>query len=176
MFISTNTWPPSCGCQEAVWRPTRTAVPEPTSSVPRLEWRRVLKGVGAGVATAAVAGEAAAGSNDEYVVGFQPGASTAVAKREAKSVRHELDFGHVGKAVSGKFPQQAIDALENDPNVRYVEQNGTAVDSASYAVSGSSASDSTRLQDEKGSGSYDIRLTVTDAAGNTTSQTRTVTA
>jgi len=56
-----------------------------------------------------------------------------------------------------------------------LQQNGTA-DSAGYSVSGSSASGSTRLQDKKGSGSYDIVLTVTDAAGNTTSQTKTVSA
>ncbi|PSP80857.1 serine protease [Halobacteriales archaeon QS_1_68_20] len=57
-----------------------------------------------------------------------------------------------------------------------LEQNGSTADSASYAVSGSSASGSDRLQDKKGSGSYDVTLTVTDSAGNTTSQTKTVTA
>jgi len=56
-----------------------------------------------------------------------------------------------------------------------LDQNGT-VDSASESVSGSSASGSTRLQDKKGSGSYDVTLTVTDGAGNTTSQTKTVSA
>ncbi len=52
----------------------------------------------------------------------------------------------------------------------------STVDSYSTSVSGSSASGSARLQDKKGSGSYDITLTVTDAAGNTTSQTKTVSA
>jgi subtilisin len=56
-----------------------------------------------------------------------------------------------------------------------LSQNGT-VDSASYTVSGSSASGTDRLQDKKGSGSYTVTLTVTDAAGNSTSQSKTVSA
>jgi len=56
-----------------------------------------------------------------------------------------------------------------------LRQNGVA-DSSSSTVGGSSAAGSTRLQDKKGSGTYDVVLTVTDAAGNTTSQTKTVTA
>jgi subtilisin len=55
-------------------------------------------------------------------------------------------------------------------------QNSTTVDSTTNSVSGSSASGSDRLQDKKGSGSYDITLTVTDGNGNTASQTKTVTA
>jgi subtilisin len=57
-----------------------------------------------------------------------------------------------------------------------LSQSGSTVDSASHSVSGSSASGSDRLQDKKGSGSYDVTLTVTDSNGNTASQTRTVSA
>jgi len=52
----------------------------------------------------------------------------------------------------------------------------STVDSSSTSVSGSSASGSNRLQDKKGSGSYDVTLTVTDSKGNTASQTETVSA
>jgi subtilisin len=55
-------------------------------------------------------------------------------------------------------------------------QSGSTVDSATHSVGGSSASGSDRLEDKKGSGSYDITLTVTDSNGNTDSQTKTVTA
>jgi len=55
-------------------------------------------------------------------------------------------------------------------------QSGSTVDSASFSVGGSSASGSDRLEEKKGSGSYDVTLTVTDANGNTTSETRTVSA
>ncbi|PSQ49781.1 hypothetical protein BRD15_02860 [Halobacteriales archaeon SW_6_65_15] len=57
-----------------------------------------------------------------------------------------------------------------------LSQSGSTVDSASNSVSGSSASGSDRLQDKKGSGSYDVTLTVTDSNGNTASQTKTVSA
>ncbi|MFC7081445.1 S8 family peptidase [Halorussus caseinilyticus] len=52
----------------------------------------------------------------------------------------------------------------------------TTVDSATTSVSGSSASGSDKLQEKKGSGTYDVTLTVTDSKGNTATQTTTVTA
>jgi subtilisin len=58
-----------------------------------------------------------------HVVKFQPGASTAPAKRKADNVRHELDFGHVGTAVAGQFPEEALDGLRNNPNVEYIEED-----------------------------------------------------
>ncbi|NEU57913.1 S8 family serine peptidase [Halorussus sp. MSC15.2] len=52
----------------------------------------------------------------------------------------------------------------------------STVDSSSTSVSGSSASGSDRLQEKKGSGSYDVTVTVTDSQGNTASRTETVSA
>ncbi|MFP9192942.1 S8 family peptidase [Natrialbaceae archaeon A-CW1-1] len=86
--------------------------------------RTLLKGVGAGVATTALAGQATAQNDDEYIVGLEAGASFDVAKKQANGVRFELDFGGIGKAVSGRFSDAALEALGNSPNVRYVEPNG----------------------------------------------------
>ncbi|WP_254527900.1 glycosyl hydrolase [Natrinema gelatinilyticum] len=54
-----------------------------------------------------------------------------------------------------------------------LRQNGVQA-SKTISVSGSSASDTTNVRDKKGSGSYDVMLTVTDAADNTKTQTETV--
>ncbi|MFO8099002.1 MAG: hypothetical protein R6T83_05185 [Salinibacter sp.] len=35
-----------------------------------------------------------------------------------------FDFGEIGVAVSGRFSDQALEALKKNPNVRYVEENG----------------------------------------------------
>ena len=86
--------------------------------------RRLLQGVGAGVATAALASNASAAENDEYIVGLEANAGFEVAKQRASSVSREIDFGDIGKAVSGQFSAQARTAFQNNPNVRYVEKNG----------------------------------------------------
>ncbi len=86
--------------------------------------RRVLRGVAAGAAAAGMAGEALANTADDangHIVKFEPGASTAAARRKADAVRHEFDFGGIGKAVAGRFPAEAIEGLRNNPNVQYVE-------------------------------------------------------
>ena len=86
--------------------------------------RRVLQGIAAGAAATGVAGQAAADeSTGDHIVGFTAGASTAAAKRKASSVEHEFDFGRHGKAVAGTFPDEALAALENNPNVEYVEED-----------------------------------------------------
>ncbi|WP_254765849.1 S8 family peptidase [Salinilacihabitans rarus] len=87
--------------------------------------RTVLRGVGAGVAGTALAGQATASEGDEYVVGVEPDRGASAARSAATSVKRELDFGSIGKAVAGRFSEAAIEALGNDPNVRYVERNGT---------------------------------------------------
>ncbi|MFP8888234.1 S8 family peptidase [Natrialbaceae archaeon A-CW2] len=86
--------------------------------------RRLLQGVGAGVAATALAGQAAAQDDAEYIIGLRASSDFDVAKKRANGVRFELDFGSIGKAVSGRFSEQAIEALENNPNVRYAEKNG----------------------------------------------------
>ncbi|MFT4891171.1 MAG: subtilisin [Halobacteriales archaeon] len=88
--------------------------------------RDVLRGAAGAVGAAALAGQASAGGSegDRVIVGLRANASFDVARRNASSVHRELDFDGVGKAVSGRFSDAAIGALENNPNVRYVEENG----------------------------------------------------
>ncbi|MXV63069.1 S8 family serine peptidase [Natronorubrum sp. JWXQ-INN-674] len=87
--------------------------------------RTILRSVGAGVAGTALAGHATAGSGevDDYVVGIAPDRGLETVREAADSVRRELDFGEIGRAVSGQFPDAALEAFENNPNVRYVEKN-----------------------------------------------------
>lgn len=57
-----------------------------------------------------------------------------------------------------------------------MRQDGSVVDSASPSVSGSDASGQKTLMESKGSGTYDLVVSVRDAERNTTSQTKTRTA
>jgi len=86
--------------------------------------RRVLQTVGAGTAGLALTGEAAA-ANGEHIVGVANAAGHRAAERRADSVRERIDFGDIGTAVVGRFSAQALEALENNPNVKYTERNGT---------------------------------------------------
>lgn len=90
--------------------------------------RRILHTVGAtgaaslfGISTAA----ANRGRNplDRYIVGVTPG-NAEVATNRADAVHRVLDFGDIGQAVSGWYPEEAIEGLRNNPSVRYVEKNG----------------------------------------------------
>lgn len=61
---------------------------------------------------------------DRHIIGLKPGKAD-VARGKADDVYLELDFGDIGVAVSGKFPEAALEALSNNPNVRYIEEEGT---------------------------------------------------
>ncbi len=84
--------------------------------------RRVLQGVAAGVAATGVAGAADSGRK---IVGLKSSAGFGAATKRADHVHRQLDFGGIGKAVAGRFSAEALDALENNPNVRYVEDDST---------------------------------------------------
>ena len=87
--------------------------------------RNVLKGVGASVATAAAGSGLAAAEPDDTVevnVGFSSARGRQVAVQQAdETVRvfNSID------AVTVRLPKRAATALENNPNIRYVEENGT---------------------------------------------------
>ena len=90
--------------------------------------RRVLRTVVSGAAATGIAGKVTAEESGRRIVGLAPNADFEVARGRASNVDRELDFAEFGKAVAGRFPEAAVEALERNPNVEYVER-----DSAVYA-------------------------------------------
>lgn len=86
--------------------------------------RRVLGSIATGAIGTAALGNASGKSGTRHIVGTSSVAATEAAKSHATVVRHELDFGSVGKAIAGDFPEEALDGLRNRPDVRYVERDG----------------------------------------------------
>ena len=93
--------------------------------------RRILRGAAAGAATFGLAGKATAtdaesDSLDRTIVGLTADADFEIATAQASEVRHTLDFGAIGKSVAGQFPDEALEGLEQHPDVRYVEKDQPA--------------------------------------------------
>ncbi|MEF8828484.1 MAG: S8 family serine peptidase [Haloarcula sp.] len=88
--------------------------------------RTLLFGLGAaGVGTLTVgSGSARAEQPERHVVGTGSQAATDAVKRQADSVHRVLDFDDIGQAVAGRFADEALDNLERNPNVRYIERDG----------------------------------------------------
>ena len=86
--------------------------------------RNVLKVAGASVATAAGSGLAAAKPGDtvEVNVGFSSARGKSVAKSQATETVREFDSIDV---LTLRLPKRAATALSKNPNIRYVEENGT---------------------------------------------------
>ena len=92
--------------------------------------RRILQAIGAtGVATWLGLSTASGGNAqgraplDRHLVGIEPGRAD-VARERADEVYRILDFGDIGQAVSGWYPDDALEGLRNNPNVRYIEAEG----------------------------------------------------
>ncbi|PSP75826.1 peptidase S8 [Halobacteriales archaeon QS_1_68_20] len=98
-------------------------MPRTNGTVSRRDVLKLTGGSFAAVAAGA-AGQAVAESPDRKIIGLTADAGFGVASRGARDVHREIDFGEIGKAVAGKFSDQAVEALENNPNVRYVETDG----------------------------------------------------
>ncbi|MFC4549173.1 S8 family peptidase [Halorussus sp. GCM10023401] len=86
--------------------------------------RNVLKLAGASVATAAGSGLAAAKPDDtvEVNVGFKSSRGRSMAKSQATATVREFDSIDV---LTIRLPKKAATALARNPNIRYVEENGT---------------------------------------------------
>lgn len=88
--------------------------------------RAVLRGTAAAGAGAIVgAGRAATTPPDRHIVGTDSKAAVRAAESRADSVRRVLDFGDIGVAVAGQFPEQVLENLRFRADVRYVERDGT---------------------------------------------------
>ncbi|MFB6179079.1 MAG: S8 family serine peptidase [Halorientalis sp.] len=86
--------------------------------------RTVLTGIAAG-ALGGIGVQGAAGDRGRgrYVVGTTGASGTRAAAARASEVAHELDFGDIGGAVAGQFPEEALRGLRRRPDVRYVERD-----------------------------------------------------
>ena len=87
--------------------------------------RNVLKGVGASVTTAGVASSLAAADPSEKVevnVGFASERGQKAALSQADETVRTFDSIDV---LTLRLPKRAATALEKNPNIRYVEENGT---------------------------------------------------
>ncbi|WP_238398195.1 S8 family peptidase [Halorussus salinus] len=87
--------------------------------------RNVLKGVGASVATAGVASGLAAADPTEKVevnVGFASERGRKAALSQSDETVRKFDSIDV---LTLRLPKRAATALEKNPNIRYVEENGT---------------------------------------------------
>jgi len=87
--------------------------------------RRFVQAVAGTTAALGASGIAAGEPPERYIVGTTGPAATDRVRGRANSVYRELDFGDIGQAVAGRFPEEALDGLENAPGVRYVEPDGT---------------------------------------------------
>ena len=101
--------------------------------------RNVLRGIAAGAAATGIAGKATGedgeeGPLDRTIVGLTADADFEVATERATDVYHTLNFGDIGKSVAGQFPDAAVEGLENNPQVRYVEQDQPARAFGSWGI------------------------------------------
>ena len=97
-----------------------------STSVADASRRSVLISTGALAGAGLLTGEAAASPGkrpEEAVIGTGSRAAQRAAESRADSVNRVLDFADIGQAVSGRFPPEAIEALERRPDVRYVERD-----------------------------------------------------
>ncbi|MFC4356673.1 S8 family peptidase [Halobium salinum] len=85
--------------------------------------RNVLRVVGGAVGTAGVSGLASAKPSDELEVnvGFSTPAGRRAAEQAATDVKRTFAFD----ALTMTAPAEALKGLRKNPNVRYVEENGT---------------------------------------------------
>lgn len=97
---------------------------EPDNKLPfsRRDLLKVAGGAGAigsfGVETAA------AKKPKRRVIGIEPGRARNVQKDlPANQTIKTLDFGDIGQAIVGRWPDRALQGLERNPNVRYIHED-----------------------------------------------------
>ncbi|RDI71472.1 S8 family serine peptidase [Halopelagius longus] len=90
----------------------------------QLSRRRLLTLAGAGIGIGTAGSGVASASRGRFVVGTASKGAAREARRRASSVKRVFDFGDIGHAVAGTFPEEALRGLSRRPDVRYVEPDG----------------------------------------------------
>jgi subtilisin len=86
--------------------------------------RELLRGLASGAAVATVgAGTVSATSSNRKIIGTKTKQAAEIAKQRADTVHHELDFGDIGFAIVGEFPQTAAQNMASTAAVKYVEDD-----------------------------------------------------
>jgi len=85
-----------------------------------LRRRDVLRATGGALAVGAFTGTGSANDRVEVNVGFANPAGRGAAMNAAASVKREFNFD----AMTIEVPAKAAQKLQNNPNIRYVEENG----------------------------------------------------
>ncbi|WP_458190909.1 S8 family peptidase [Haladaptatus sp. NG-WS-4] len=92
--------------------------------------RKLLRGVAASTGFSGLVGvgkaqiQSDAIELDRYIVATKSSDAARAARIQAQLVDHILQLGSEKKAVAGRFSKQAIEALEQLPDVRYIERDG----------------------------------------------------
>lgn len=94
-----------------------------------LSRRRILTGITAGVtglgAVGTVAGDTTDANcrDDRFIIGVSSDRGANAARRSARSVRNDISLGPNGRAVAGRFPEEARQNLSKRPDVRFIEKD-----------------------------------------------------
>jgi len=86
--------------------------------------RQLLRGLASGAVVATIGtGTAGATSSKRKIVGVKTGSAANAAKQRAEKVHRELNFGDIGHAIVGEFPDVAAQQLASRSAVEYVEDD-----------------------------------------------------
>ncbi|MFB6298669.1 MAG: S8 family serine peptidase, partial [Halobacteriales archaeon] len=100
--------------------------------MPDISRRDVLKGTAAGALTPFAVEGASAEESKRYIVGCEPGEGS-IAKDKADSIHRVIEFGDdIGEAVVGKWSKQELEALRNNPHVKYVEEDERVIETHAH--------------------------------------------
>jgi hypothetical protein len=116
MSLQSRNFSRNCGCNCCV-------VPH-NNTIRRDMLRQVTGGVVGIAGLSGFASGQSTGQPQRHIVGTATADATQAAERAADSVHRMLEFGRIGSAVAGVYPDGRLDALRRRSDVRYVEADG----------------------------------------------------